>query len=366
MSDDNALVIDDMSSAERQSITKKIRRKNTGVFSHRRESTTQPTPHDSLSYKALHTTPELHTFAELVKDNTHIDIEATEKQCSLIGQKRLLPPSSTNTQTQTQHVDALSEIELAAKQRTAFLSKPWDYLMLSNRLQSLPKPVYYPRDLTLTMSTEQMEEAMRRRQLQLPLMPAEHEQELLQESGLFKVGDMTYDFPACIYGKDCVSVCYINLIPGFEQNTKGFTCTSVMFPDEYQDFIKDGKPPASKRPCILCCRKKICDHVVTLRLFRCVSDEKTASEQGTSFILSRQPVYQLYRNLVNQRGGYYDVYMLFPKSEEAIIDPIVLLNLSALKLETVNGRRRIDQRVMHWRPTIVPKPLIGERESHFC
>lgn len=257
---------------------------------------------------------------------------------------------------------------MAAQHRKAFAAMPWAYQMLATRLKALPKPTYYPRDITVQMAREQIEEALRRRQLALPVMTAAHEQLLLQEAGSFD----GLDYPPCIHGANCVASVYYRRFVGVETlqatHPTGFACTSVMFEDEYTAFTREGKPPPCLRPCVLCCRKTICDYVLMMRAARCTADEKTASEQGAVFLMQRQHVYQLYRNLVGQPGGYYDVYMLMPRAEEAIIDPVVMLNLSSmtLQLDAATGRRRLDQSVMHWAPLASSVPAVGELESRFA
>jgi hypothetical protein len=106
-----------------------------------------------------------------------------------------------------------------------------------------------------------------------------------------------------------------------------------------------------------------------MRCARCANDAKSAAEEGVTFLMQRQHVYQLYRNLVNQPNGFFDRYMLMPKPEESIIDPIALLNLSTLTVTrdaaATAGRRSLNQTVIHWRPPPGHTPRLGESEQLF-
>jgi hypothetical protein len=365
--------LEDLSSAEEQQQRRgKIRRKTTGMF-HRR-SQLAPKPIASIQHRPILDAPELKTFSELVAENTHIKLSATETDCSLIGQKKA--SSGTETSKTNRSIStalssindtaiegALSDAALEANHALAYGTNPSEFAMLQVRLNALPEPMYYPREIEKEMSRKQMNDALRRRQLFLPVMNASHEQDLMQEAGSFTHPSSdyktVYEFPACVFATKCVGQVHFGVI-----------LTATMLPEEYTAFLFDQKQPATARPCILCCRKTICDYVLHMRYSRCVTNEDTAqSQHGTVFLREgQQDVYQLYRSLVNKTEGYFDTYVLFPRAEEAIIDPIVLLNLSSLKpgTDVTTGRRFIDQTVMVWRSSSTLKPTIGEHELHFC
>src|SRR5689334_8616751 len=125
--------------------------------------------------------------------------------------------------------------------------------MLQTRLDALPKPSYYPRDLTMSMARQQMEEAIRRRQMMLPILTTTHERKLLQEAGTFA----GVEYPACVNGENCVSIVLYSMIPGTNPDEKGFPCTALMFEEEYDALTTTGAKPVVIRACILCCRKTL-------------------------------------------------------------------------------------------------------------
>jgi hypothetical protein len=369
-----AMPVEDISSTEEQTLRHKtkVRRKSTGVFA--KKTATAPKPITGQASAALL------TFTDLVHDHSHVNLKATEKTCALIADKKVTSGasatstataagaaaagSSTDSAKKEPPKPAATEQELQAAHKKASDTNPWEYTMLKTRLNALPRPSYYPRDLTVTMAKEQIQEAMRRRQLSLPILTATHERKLLQEAGSF--GGV--DYPACVSGVNCVNVRLHSLVRGAAADGVGFPLTAVMFEEEYSALILGGTQPVSIRPCILCCRKTLCDYVLAMRCARCAPNEASATAtQGTTLLLQRQAMYQLYRNLANQPEGFFDMYMLFPKAEEGILDPIVMPNLMSLCLEKdeTTGRRRLTQSVMEWRPAPVPKPRVGENEQNF-
>jgi len=390
MSEDSHIEVEeDLSSTERQTITRKVRRKQTGSFSYESNRPVKmPKPLESLAHKALATIPELKSFSDLVRENVHLNLEATEKDCLLIAQKKSNSTSSSSSSSKTTEAAAAtatkkkgpSEESLIASHTIAYNAKPWDYMLLADRLKALPTPEYYARDLTIKLSEDEMQRALRMRQLLLPTMTAQYEQRLLQQSGVFEITipgtneKKSIEFPACSNGNSCVCMQMFYLIPGHEI-AKPFIGTAVIFPHHYNDFIVNNIPPPDikKHRCIMCCRKTLCDNILNKRLnvrasaSASIAGADTQTNDGTTFIMNKITLSQMYRNLVNEEGGYFDIYMFFPKGEEAIIDPFVTLNLSSLRVEVdpLNGRIRLNQELMHYKPVTVPPPRIGELESHF-
>jgi len=91
--------------------------------------------------------------------------------------------------------------------------------------------------------------------------------------------------------------------------------------------------------------------------------------EGTTFVRAKQgyEIYQLYRNLFNEPEGYFRDYALIMRPEEAIVDSIVLLNISMLRLRTdpATKRRVVDQSFLLWKSVPPCAPRVGERESVF-
>lgn len=376
--------IEDVSSTEEHTLrqkTKVIRRKMTGVFS--KKPVVAPKPVQGQISSALL------TFADLIHDHSHLNLKANEQACALIADKKASASAATSSSSGKREApkDAMSEDQMQAAHIKAIQTNPWDYTMLKMRLDALPRPLYYPRDLTVAMAKEQIEDAMRRRQLMLPVLTASHERKLLQEAGTF--GGI--DYPMCVSEQNCVSVKLHYLIRGATANTTGFPLISVMFEQEYESLVSNKTPPVSRRPCVLCCRKTLCDYVLAMRCAQSAPSESSAAaassssssssttvtaaaatttttgSQGTTFLIQRPSLYQLYRNLVNQPGGFFDMYMLFPKAEEAILDPIVMPNLMSLALDKdeTTGQRRLSQAIVEWRPSVPERPRVGENERNF-
>ena len=124
----------------------------------------------------------------------------------------------------------------------------------------------------------------------------------------------------------------------------------LMYPTEYEHFVKTGTAPAERRPCILCARFAVQDWVLSLR--------HNWQRLG---VVNRNFSVQLYRNLVDQEGGYWSRYVLHPPSNryEGFMDPIAVVRLSELRArqdEQQGGRWVIEQTPMIYRPE-APLPV---------
>ena len=364
---------EDISSTEEHQLQKTvtIRRKKTGLFAKRQSSSSQafiPLQTPDPEHRPVKDVPNLMTFRELLSDT----------RC---GPIKLSTPddedSSSSSSSSSSVLVPRSEHDLQAQHEKAFHVIPWQQKLLQARLEALPQPMYYPRELTMQMSHDQMLSTLRQRQQYLPLLTATLEDALLQEAGVFG----GRDFPACVNGERCESFRWCCRVQGSEKiipelnnsnSYKGFACTSIMFQEEYDAFIADGTIPNCRRPCVLCARVTLCDFVMLMRSQKCTTaadDDITTTSTGGGLVLlvTRQPVYQLYRNLVDCEEGYFMHSVLLPKPEEAIIDPVVRPCISAMVLErdTTTGRRRYKQNAIRWKAPEQSQPRIGESVSHF-
>jgi len=418
MSDTQTPVIEAFSSGEEQQIrrsTKKTIRKTTGQFSKNSNKThaplvIPPNLSDSQRLTAVADSLELRSFDELVASETHLSLNTPDDQCGLIALKRIArsKPTSTSDGSGSKRKDTIAEQRSKALKRSAALLNPprangesgdaedsddqedpeaesvkrvkacavidpWASQALTQRINALPKPLYFPRDISIAMAEDKMQDALRRRQLELTLMKASFEQELLQESGTFVCADgVTRTFPPCSFRENCVCTVLFARIQHSEAgvSTTPFACTQMFYPEQYSEFWKSGKIPQSPTPCLLCCRKTLADAVVHSRLSNTASTEDEAAlMEGTTFVRAKQgyEIYQLYRNLFNEPEGYFRDYALIMRPEEAIVDSIVLLNISMLRLRTdpATKRRVVDQSFLLWKSVPPCAPRVGERESVF-
>lgn len=268
-------------------------------------------------------------------------------------------------------------------------------------LSQLWQPVFFRADAFQSSQTDALEgandnedqasrrlqEALRRRQLTLPVMTATLEQELLAEAGTFEFEGEMYTFPVCMNGERCIAnqvefPLGQNRFPegmAWGSNPQRFILTSLMYQEEYEAFIREKKPPDFIRPCVACCRHALIELVSAIRYTRaCVGSASSSSSSSSSASSSnesdwsvsrvqmaiKREVFQLYRNLVNHPEGYFSEYMYIPKvggGDEPVIDPICQLSKSSMLLRcTPQGRRYLDQSKIVYSAPQAPPVRIGE------
>lgn len=354
-----------------------MRRKTNNIFS--KKPLKKPQGINDALTAPVKTSVQLRTFADLFATASNLNPANTD--CSLVEQKKTNTGVAstcvaTTTTTTTSQDTALSVMPVRTVQevedahRVSANQNPWEAQMMLERLSILPVPSLYLLDLSAATSRQEMEAALRRRQLELPFMPSWFETELLQEAGVFTHPSLpsgeTVRFPPCALGGKCVGMTLIRRFPGASPTEVGFVLTAVLFRDEYTELLKHRKQPSSSRPCVLCCRKTLCDWVLFLRHSPLLASE---SPTGVVFQDDHSNVYQIYRNAVDTEDGYCRQSVLFPHQKEAIIDPIPLLQIGSLQLvrsTTPGARRRIDQSTIVFKTPPVARPKIGEKESTFC
>jgi len=304
-------------------------------------------------------------------------------------------PASASSSSSSSSSGLIPDVQarLIEEQKRACNVKPAQSFLYTRLVNQLWNPVFYCENAASSSSSsnsafsamlgesedqtsQRLQEALRRRQVHLPIMPASLESELLAEGGKFIHCGREYDFPKCVNGNRCIAMQIdfplADPVDAFRsQKPQRFILTSLMFKEEYEAFILNRTPPSCIRPCIACCRNTLVQIVAVTRYTNACASASAADGDNTNNIDHSVPrvqievkkhVFQLYRNLVDQQNGYFKEYMFIPKiGDEAVIDPICLLSKQSLMLRvTKEGRRYLDQSRIVYQPPRVPIPRIGE------
>jgi hypothetical protein len=245
--------------------------------------------------------------------------------------------------------------------------RPWQIVKFEQVNTELP--IYYLKDQSDSQFTDkQLNDMLRRKQVSLPLLTAEYENEMLQEAGYFyhPLFDRPYNFPACRAGTNCVAS---RKRFRSQPKDKPIIMMSLMYENEYRAFIEQETPPPSIRWCILCLRERLVEFMTHVRTLK--SSNQMLGENSPAYFrfhLPREILFQMHRNSFDCEGGYYGKYMLRAESNEAIIEPICRLNKSVceMKQNKSTGRWYYDTTPTHWKPPILPIPRCGDNIKNFC
>jgi hypothetical protein len=337
--------------------------------------------------------PQIKSMSQLVLDNPHMGVgekgqplcEVGAMKLSNVHQKRKSAAATASDLAITSDKKTIRLVEslltagaeagaaiIQEEHKTQSAKPSWFAHQVRAKFDALYIPRFYQHTVSANqISDEVLAACLRRGQLFLPLMPAQLESELLCESGRWEYmyGNTvkTYDFPPCARGAQCLSMTEDLELP------HPFTCTAMMYPDEWLNFLETGVPPTSRRPCVLCLRDTVVDYVVYLRQQKMYSDMAAQSREATPTYQngdSTQGVYQLYYNLVDQPGGYYQEHVLQPAVGENIIQPVARPSLSFLGVKMMANRRLyFDQSAIVCNHSAFSKeqlqPHIGENLHHF-
>jgi hypothetical protein len=339
--------------------------------------------------------PHLHTITDLVNKHVHLNVQDPHQaQCSFVRSKLAKGEADSSHASATTTVnDDVKSVKDAAghlvpeDRDAAVAHDPWVTELFRSKLQQLPVPDYYFHDPTETNTTaDDIYALLRRKQQQVELFDFAYEQLQLGEAGTFFVQPKAQQaaravtFPPCSRGSACCGM--LNGIPDPDK-IGTFVMTQMMYRHEYHTLMfSAGAAPPPARPCILCCRRLLVDWVTWNRTITMTS-EVLAPDSGDNDAYTAQtasqlhanshiaPVYQLFRNLVNEPNGYFSQYVLTPREGDAIIDPICMFVLPVLKrvawpVSTTATRRYIDQSLMQWKPTVHSTPRLGESIQNFC
>jgi hypothetical protein len=215
----------------------------------------------------------------------------------------------------------------------------------------------YTHELTMRSHKESCD-LLRRKRLRIPLHTAAHESALMgQHSGSWETEGLGWrTFPPCCYGTQCIGFSSPGLIAGL---TERVIFMRAMSPDEWTQLITTGAQPPGTGPCVLDGRLHTTRYACKARM----------GLRPNHTLQSEEPeaVYQLWRNLMNEPGGYYDHYVFIPHENEILIDPIVAFHSSPLSATRLpNGMWRVNQEAMVWKkPVLLPRNL-GESVQNFC
>lgn len=363
----------DISSSEEEHQRKALNKRKTAAVASTAMAAPPPALQIGKRKQIPHTMiPKPHTVAELVAKNVHLNIHQKPRQvCSLVDTKLAQPGKPGKSATAPDAVTKTEE-ELETQQVQEAAVDPWQVVSFNEMLQSLPRPKYNFRSLDRQFDAthQQLIDSLRQGKVELPLLTAEFESELLAESGTFRHRKgAVVSYPACRRGNECV--CMTMGIPGMEltenktNNTGRFICTAFMYPEEYRNLIYKGVVPRGDRECILCCRYLLSRWITFLRGMDMAGESGT--EANFQFQIDPSHVYQLYYNLCDRPMGYYRHCMLIPRPEETLISPICMLNLSLLKVQRdpVTGRRIINQSLLIYQQPVEAVPQLGERMNFF-
>lgn len=218
-------------------------------------------------------------------------------------------------------------------------------------------------------SQEEIIERLKNRQgFYLNILDSSHADIMLYQAGPFRVSEYRIrNFPPCMFKENC----FINRGKiKCDTNAKPFIGRELMFPDEYQHFIKTGtKNYQGVRPCVICCRYALCLYVPQLRA------KTSAASRGDTVNWPRpdgeNPPLQLFREKMDVEGGYLSSCMLKPNPGrwEGFIDPIAMVILSRMTIRAKqNGASSacyVDQDLLKYQPEKREQPRTGEPMSGF-
>jgi hypothetical protein len=239
-------------------------------------------------------------------------------------------------------------------------TKPVDIALYEKKLARVTEARYYHTDLQVgKLTDQQFSDALKRKQLFLPVSLAPHESDLLKEAGRFKhIGGRVYDFPACLHGKECVG-----MTSPFRNKTRGFIFMSFMYKEQYDAFLVTEEAPA-RLPCLACIRTAYADYITHYRALRNQPDCDTAYEP----LHDTDVIHQLYVNKVDCEGGYRRERMLQTQLGDPMIEAIVRMQCSytIVEADTHDPKRlSLNQTALIWHPNPILQPRLGESTADF-
>ena len=298
--------------------------------------------------------PEIRDLGLLIRDNPHM--------CGDISK----PDRCVGGKDEKKDVEMKVEEEVKTSVKENPRTKPLEHVECQKRLDALPivNPIIIDGQ---TWKQSDKTRALRQNKLDLPLLTASLESELLQASGQWKhYNGRLYNFPACARGDRCVGMeGTVKFITADADNGKPFkhVLTAIMLPREYREFLKDGRAPQSKWPCVACMRTMLVDAVCAFR-----GGEALVGGSVTRIVMSEDMLLQSHRNPVECEDGYHREFCLEPSDEawEGIIYPVPFYRASYLVARKGKfGRPYIDQSALVWKAGVTGKPGVGESIADF-
>jgi len=169
-------------------------------------------------------------------------------------------------------------------------------------------------------------------EFELPTSSAAHEDNLLQESGIWKFGTVRIRMPECENGMQCIAI--NSKIRGLPLPEQLNPFVSYMSEDEWKRLPH--KVPMEQRPCLLCYRYYTCRFVINMM-------------SHPQIDISKQFSFQTFKNPIDTKGGYKSKHAIYPVRHSdrwlGFKHPIVRFQTSQLRgvYDTLNKRWQILQ-----------------------
>lgn len=297
--------------------------------------------------------PEIRSLSELARDNPHLCTDLS-KADRCVGAGKVVK------------TEKAEEADIKTSTHENPMVKPLEMVELQRRLDAPPRvhPVIVDGQ---TWQHSDKVRLIRQNRWYLPLFTATFDSELLGASGTWKhTNGKVYNFPACIKGDRCTGMSG-RIQFAAEGKNKGepfkYVLTSLMFPKEYERFLKDGTAPSVRQLCVGCLRISICDSVAAFR-----GGQVMEGDKSTEITLSEDTLIQPCRNVPDCEDGYHREFMLEPSDEkyEGITGPIATFRATFLVgRKTKYNRPYVDQSALVWQPGTATSPALAESISDF-
>lgn len=215
-------------------------------------------------------------------------------------------------------------------------------------IDDMPRPDYYMKSQiedAVHVETKKAVLSLKLRTKALPLITATYARRLLVSSGKYVYRGREYAFPPCIKGNRCVgkTLCVgksefgCDRVRGMPRD--GFICMMLMYPHEYDHFVKTGTAPSERRECLLCFRRMY--SVLSMQL-----------RKHPMLCVSSNECLMCFREPIDTKNGYFRQYAILPLRGRYIgfFDPIIdfrTLLLTASRM--TSGQWQINQDAMLFR-----------------
>lgn len=187
----------------------------------------------------------------------------------------------------------------------------------------------------------------------LPVLDIATANELLQEAGEFTHSATHHKkkhvFPPCKHHVETRSCVGTRLdFRGFAEGGKpeGVPFMSFMYREELITFLATEKSPPS-RPCLACMRHDQGSFIFSLACVRRERIKDPSAPLLDSFVVNPSTMWQWYRDIKDDVGGYHGAYMAVASETEwqGFVDAFVLLCFSDIRAvkDQENGRWYLDQ-----------------------
>lgn len=281
--------------------------------------------------------PRLVNIQELLTDHSHLS-SCQHSSRGRVGGTQSGGPAAASISLLC---SPTSTEELVARQVAQSQVDPWQVSAFREACSKFASPSFAqprhpptgdPHHVTAReLSQAELTQRLLDGRLSLSVQTAEHESRLLVESGTWRdpSDGRERTYPACMLGDNCIG----NQSDFFLCNqTRRITWTAMMFEAEWRNFQSTSVYTGPPRMCVLDHRKQLPEIILLRRLL------KMHPSRGDSMGCVDEPkLLQTYSNLVDQVGGYFRKYVILPEPGDPMIQPIVSLCASTLKVVPVSG-----------------------------